>query len=143
MNVLDENIVAQQCDQLRKWRIPFRQIGKQLSTHGTLDENLIPLLHELPQPTFFTHDEDFFKAALCHPHYALVYLDVSDTETAEFIRRFLKDPAFDTQAKRLGIVARVSAGGVHFWRKGRSLLQTMDWKKGIFGMESQMCPAME
>lgn len=129
MNVLDENIVAQQCDQLRKWRIPFRQIGKHLSTQGALDENLIPVLHGLPQPTFFTHDEDFFNATLCHSHYALVHLDVSDAETAEFIRRFLKHPAFDTQAKRLGIVGRVSVGGVHFWRKGQSLLQTVDWEK--------------
>lgn len=128
MNVLDENIVAQQCDQLRKWHIPFRQIGKHLSTHGALDENLIPVLHELPQPTFFTHDEDFFKAALCHSDYAVVYLDVSDTETAEFIRRFLKHPAFNTQAKRLGIVGRVSVGGVQVWRKGRSLLQTVEWE---------------
>ncbi len=57
MNVLDENIVAQQCEQLRKWRIPFRPVGRHLSTHGALDENLIPLLHQLPQPTFFTQDE--------------------------------------------------------------------------------------
>lgn len=129
MNVLDENIVAQQCEQLRQWRIPFRQIGKHLSTHGALDENLIPLLHQLPQPTFFTHDEDFFQAALCHSHYALVYLDVSDTETAEFIRRFLKHPALDTQAKRLGIVARVQRGRVQFWRKGESGLQPAEWQK--------------
>ena len=70
MNVLDENVVAQQCEQLQKWRLPFRQIGPHLSSPGVLDENLIPFLHRLPQPTFFTHDEDFFKAALCHPHYA-------------------------------------------------------------------------
>jgi len=128
VNVLDENIVAQQCRQLEEWRIPFRQIGRHLSTHGTLDKNLIPLLHRLPQPTFFTHDDDFFEAALCHAHYALVYLDVSDRETAEFVRRFLKHPAFNTQAKRRGIVARVRTGGVQFWRKGKSDLQTADWE---------------
>lgn len=125
MNLLDENIVAQQCEQIRKWHVPFRQIGKELSTHGTLDENLIPLLHDLPQPTFFTHDEDFFKPTLCHAHYALVYLDVCDNETAEFIRHFLKHPAFNTQAKRLGTVARVSRGSIQFWRKGESRLQTV------------------
>lgn len=125
MNLLDENVVAQQCEQLRKWRILFRQIGRDLSTHGTLDENLIPILHDLAQPTFFTQDEDFFKPALCHAHYALVYIDVIDTRTAEFIRYFLKHPAFNTQARRMGIVARVSAGGVQFWRKGQSRLQTV------------------
>jgi hypothetical protein len=65
---------------------------------------------------------------LCHSHYALVYLDVSDTETAEFIRRFLKHPVFVTQAKRLGIVARLQIGSVQFWRKGESGLQTARWQ---------------
>ena len=82
MNVLDENIVAQQCEKLRQWRIPFRQIGWHLSAHGALDENLIPVLHGLPQPTFFTHARDFFEESLCHPHYAIVYLDVSDRMAA-------------------------------------------------------------
>ncbi len=86
MNVLDENIVAQQCQRLEHWRIPFRQIGRHLSTRGALDENLIPLLHRLPQPTFFTHDEDFFKASLCNARYALVYLDAVDTEAAELVK---------------------------------------------------------
>jgi len=128
MNVLDENVVAQQCQRLQRWHIPFRQIGRHLSSHGTPDENLIPLLHQLAQPTFFTHDEDFFKASLCHGHYALVYLDVTDKETAEFVRRFLKHPAFDTQTKRLGIVARVRAEAVQFWHKGGSGLQTVAWR---------------
>ena len=128
MNVLDENIVAQQCEQLRQWRIPFRQIGRDLSSHGTLDENLIPLLHQLPQPALFTHDGDFFKMSLCHADYALIHLDVSDEEAAQFIRRFLKHSAFNTQAKRLGTVARVRASGVQFWRKGLPGLQTTAWE---------------
>jgi hypothetical protein len=128
MNVLDENIVAQQCAQLEQWRIPYRQIGRHLSAHGTLDENLIPLLHQLPQPTLFTHDEDFFKGRLCHDHYALVYLDVTDKEAAQLIRRFLRHPTFDTKTKRLGIVARVRASGVDFWRKGTPGLQTAEWQ---------------
>lgn len=128
MNVLDENIVAEQRGQLRQWRIPFRRIGEHLAAFGALDENLIPVLHQLPQPTFFTSDEDFFKVSLSHAHYALIYLDVSDTETAEFIRRFLKHPAFETQAKRLGVVARVRASGVRFWRKGKSGLQKVEWE---------------
>lgn len=127
MNVLDENVIAQQCDKLKAWRIPFRQIGRDLSAHGTLDENLIPLLHRLPQPTFFTHDKDFFQASLCHPQYAVVYLDVSDAAAAEFIRRFLSHPTFDTTVKRLGIVARVQTSGVPFWKKGHPGLQFAEW----------------
>ncbi len=127
MNILDENLVAQECDKLREWRIAFRQFGRHLSSCGTPDENLIPLLHRSPQPTFFTHDRDFFKASLCHSSYAVVFLDVSDAAAAEFIRRFLRHPAFDTNAKRLGIVARVQTGGVHFWKKGKPGLRFADW----------------
>ena len=129
MNVLDENIVAQQCLQLEEWGIPYRQVGRHLSAHGATDENLIPLLHQLPQPTFFTHDEDFFKVSLCHSHYALVYLDVTDRETAKFVRRFLRHKSFNTQAKRLGIVARVRGTGIQFWRKAKPGLQSTDWER--------------
>ncbi len=129
MNVLDENIASQQCAKLRAWRIPFRQIGRHLSEKGALDENLIPLLHRLPQPTFFTHDKDFFRTALCHSHYAVVYLDVSDAAAAEFIRRFLRHPLFDTTAKRLGVVARVQISDVQFWKKGRQRLQSAEWSE--------------
>ena len=129
MNVLDENIAAQPREQLRQWRIPFRRVGEHLAAYGALDENLIGMLHQLPQPTFFTHDEDFFKASFCHSHYALVYLDVSDNQTAEFIRRFLKHPAFNTQAKRLGLVARVRSSAVQFWRKGQPGLQNVKWEQ--------------
>ncbi|HTA30158.1 MAG TPA: hypothetical protein VK731_06720 [Candidatus Cybelea sp.] len=129
MNVLDENLIAQQCVLLRAWRIPFRQIGQHLATQGTLDENLIPLLLRLPQPTFFTHDRDFFRVSLCHARYAVVYLEVSDEVAAEFIRRFLRHPSFDTTAKRLGIVAKVQISGVQYWKKGRPGLRSADWSE--------------
>jgi hypothetical protein len=127
MNVLDENIVGQQCKKLREWRIPFRQVGPHLSATGALDENLIPLLHQLSQPTFFTHDRDFFKASLCHSHYAIAFLDVSDTEEAEFIRRFLKHQDFDTNSKRLGTVVCVQARGLRFWKKGSAVQRFVAW----------------
>ncbi len=127
MNLLDENIRDDQRNLLRKWRIPCRQIGKEISRSGIEDENLIPLLHRLHRATLFTADKHFFKQSLCHPSYGLLYLDVRNVQVAEFIRRFLKHPAFDTQAKRLGIVARVSSGGVQSWRKGRAALETVEW----------------
>jgi hypothetical protein len=128
VNVLDENLVVQQCEKLREWRIPFRQIGEQLAIQGISDENLLPILHRLPQPTFFTHDKDFFRVSLCHSNYAVVYLDVNDTTAAEYIRRFLRHPAFDTTVKRLGIVARVRTNGVQFWKKGRRQLRLVGWR---------------
>src|SRR5437667_11241888 len=107
MDVLDESIVAQQCDQLRHWRIPFRQVGADLSAYGTSDENLIPVLHRLPQPTFFSHDGDFFKASLCQLlrglRIALFLLNTFAGVFADSARKHFEPSAS-------GCVARVSMG---------------------------------
>lgn len=66
MNLLDENVRDDQRTLLRQWRIPFRQVGKEISRAGIHDDNLLPLLYQLKRATFFTQDEDFFKARLCH-----------------------------------------------------------------------------
>src|ERR1041385_8601591 len=107
MLVLDENLPAGQRRLLRKWRIRFRLVGVDVAAWGTDDENLLPVLHHLPQPTFFSLDRDFYRPDWAHAGCGLVWLDVRGREAAEFIRRFLKHPAFDTRSKRLGIIARV------------------------------------
>lgn len=68
-----------------------------------LDE-IIPLLHRLRRPTFFTHDLGFFDHALCHKGYTLICLDVRAKETALYIRRCLRHPEFQTEKQRLGKV---------------------------------------
>jgi len=56
MRVLDENIIRGQRDLLRRWRVPFRQIGEELGRAGVQDAEIIPLLVQLKKPTFFTRD---------------------------------------------------------------------------------------
>ena len=129
MLVLDENLPADQRQWLRKWRIHFRVIGVDVAEWGTDDENLIPVLHRLAQPTFFSLDRDFYRPDWVHAHYALVWLDVTDDRAAEFVRRFLRHPAFNTRAKRMGIVARVHADGVHYWLAGKRSPQSVSWTK--------------
>ena len=97
MNVLDENIVATQRELLRSWKIHLRRIGGEVGRAGMKDRSeIIPLLHTLRRPTFFTRDHDFYKPDLCHPGYCLVFLDVAFDEAAEFIRRLLQHAAFRT-----------------------------------------------
>ena len=127
MLVLDENLPADQRRLLRKWRIHFRFVGVDVAASGAEDENLIPLLHRLPQPTFFTLDRDFYRHDWTHPNYCLAWLDVRRREAAEFIRLFLRHPMFDTQAKRMGIVARVHAGGVVCWQMGKRSAYSILW----------------
>jgi hypothetical protein len=106
VNVLDENIITAQRLLLRSWRIPIRQVGYDIGRRGIQDEEILPFLLQLPRPTFFTRDADFYDRWLCHARYCLVYLAIQKQDAALFVRRFLQHKAFDTQAKRLGKLSR-------------------------------------
>ncbi len=127
MLVLDENLPASQRQLLRNWRIRFRSIDVEVATSGIKDENLIAMLHRLAAPTFFSLDRDFFRPQKAHASYALVWLDVPAQSAAEYIHRFLRHSAFDTKAKRMGVVARVHVSGITFWRLPRRSLQVLPW----------------
>jgi hypothetical protein len=127
MNLLDENVRDDQRTLLRQWRIPFRQVGKEISRAGTQDDNLLPLLHRLKRPTLFTQDKDFFKRELCHRAYCLVWLDVANIEVAFYLRRFLRHPAFGSQRHRMGKVVRVHPDGVHYWLAGKAGRVSVEW----------------
>lgn len=116
MNILDENIIKDQRQLLRSWRIPVRQIGYNIGRRGLQDEEIIPFLLRLRRPTFFTRDLGFYERSLCHRQYCLVCLAVEKYEAAIFIRRVLRHRAFNTQAKRLGTVIRTSHTGLTVWR---------------------------
>ena len=116
MNILDENISKSQRQLLESWRISIKQIGINTGRSGMKDMEIITFLQKLRRPTFFTKDDDFFKPQLCHARYGLVYLDVEKSEAAVFIRRLFKHTEFNTQAKRMGNVVRVSDAGLACWR---------------------------
>jgi hypothetical protein len=129
MFVVDESISEIEAWRLREWRIAVRLIGPDVADKSILDENIIPLLHRLKRPTFFTRDRDFWKASLCHQSYSIVYLDIRETEgeIARYIRRFLRDPHFNTHAKRLGKVVRVHPQGSQFWQWKEVGLKAVKW----------------
>lgn len=116
MNILDENIVESQRQLLRGWRISIRQIGHEIGRKGMKDEAVIPFLLTLRRPTFFTRDLGFHKRANVHPRYCLVCLAVKQSEAAHFVRRALKHPQLNTQAKRMGLVVQASHTGISVWR---------------------------
>jgi len=116
MNVLDENVSGIQRQLLQDWGIPVRHLGYGIGRKGMKDDEIIPFLLTLSRPTFFTLDWDFFKRRLCHARYGLVFLEINRDETAIFVRRLLRHKEFDTQARRLGEVIRVSQAGLSVWR---------------------------
>ena len=129
MNILDENIPRNQRELLIGWRISIRQIGHDIGRKGIQDDEIIPLLHQLHRPTFFTRDSDFFRRKLCHQRYCLVYMDIDKQEVSLFVRRVLRHPEFDTQVKRMGMVLRVSSRGLSFYPLRTGKLTFLEWPK--------------
>jgi hypothetical protein len=130
LNILDENIIASQRAQLRKWRIRFNQIGTEIGRRGMKDlTEIIPLLHSLRRSTFFTHDLGFFNPLLCHKGYSLVCLDIKANESAIYIRRFLRHRGFRAEKQRLGKVILARQRNLSFWKIGNQELQRLDWPK--------------
>ena len=128
MNILDEDIGQSQRHQLETWKVHFRQIGVEIGTSGMKDyEEIIPLLHRLKRPTFFSLDYGFYRPRLRHQSYCLVFLDVWDDEAAAYIRRFLRHPTFRTQAQRMGNVARIRPSGMSYWQMRLRKAQTLSW----------------
>lgn len=129
MNVLDENILDGQRDLLRKWGIHFRQIGREIGRQGMKDDEIIPFLYTLRNPTLFTIDADFYKRHLRHARYCLVNMEISQHLAAQYIRQFLSHPAFDTQAKRMGAVVQLSSSGLVIWRLHSDEKEYLSWHK--------------
>lgn len=102
MIIIDENFPDSQRQLLKAWRIGVRQVGFEVGRDGMKDDEIIPLLLQLQDPTLFTLDAGFFKPKLRHARYSLIFIDVTQYEAATFIRRTLKHKEFDTKAKRLG-----------------------------------------
>ena len=127
MNILDENIIDNQRRQLKSWRIVVRQIGYEIGRKGMQDREIIPFLHQLGYPTFFTRDDDFYDPKLCHSGYCLVYLDVRKEEVAIFVRRFLRQRVFRTKAHRMGRVIRVSHVGLSVWQLHARQEEYLHW----------------
>ena len=94
-----------------------------------LDEEIISLLHKFQRATFFTRDSDFFKRHLCHERYCLVYLDVNVEEVGPFVLRFLRQPLFNTQAKRMGKVIRVRPSSLEVWERNQEAGKTEAWSR--------------
>lgn len=129
MFIIDENVSELEVLRLRKAGVHVRLIGNDVADCGDADENLLPILRRLKQPVFFTQDQDFFQFPWLHADYSLVWLDTGPSEVAEFVRRFLHHPDFDTQAKRMGTVVRVRASAIQYWRTGNRRLLRTAWPK--------------
>ncbi len=127
MNVLDENITDHELRLLSAWGVRYRSVARDLGLTGIADEAILPLLHRLKRPTFFTRDADFFGRQLVHPGYSIVFLDVVESRTAVFIRHFLRHPEFRFARQRLGRVFKLPPRQLGYWQKGGSRWHEASW----------------
>ena len=128
MNILDEQIPDFQRLKLLEWGIHVRQIGYDFGWGGMSDEeHIIPLLHSLRQPTFFTLDLGFYRRKFCHPNYCIVVLDISESQVAEFVRRFMRHKDFNTKAKRMGRIVKITTDGIYWWEINATSEKKLRW----------------
>ena len=129
MNILDEQIPGEQRQLLKSWRCSVRHIGHDIGRKGMQDDEIIPLLRRLLQPTFFTLDFGFYERQLCHQRYCIVWMNIDEDETASFVRRLLGHTEFDTQAKRMGAVIHLSRRGLRVWRLPAEPEELLTWAR--------------
>ncbi len=128
MIILDENIIDSQRQLLISWGFAVKQIGYEIEPKGMSDREILSLLHKLKRTTFVTRDSDFFEQTFCHHAYCLLYMPVLREEVAFFTRRFMKHSHFNSQKKRLGIIAQVSHSGISYWTEKSKELNKLKWK---------------
>jgi len=128
MIVLDQNIPTEERKKLDEWGIRTRKIGVDIGWAWMSDEgHIIPLLHSLRQPTFFTLDLGFYRRKFCHPNYCIVVLDISESQVAEFVRRFMRHKDFNTKAKRMGRVVKITTDGIYWWEISATSEKKLRW----------------
>lgn len=92
------------------------------------DPNIVTYLHKLRRSTLFTLDKGFYDRQLCHRGYCLAMLAVRDDHIATYVYRLLRHPSFNTQAKRMGTVIRVSPTGLTVWRLHAETEEQIAWR---------------
>jgi hypothetical protein len=125
-HVLDELFDESIHEQLKARRIAIDKIGAGFGKTGWLDEHILQALHG-SEKTFHTRDHGFYRRSAAHSSYCIVYYEVPLAEMAAYIRRILRHPQFNTHAKRLGKVIKVTSQRIEFWQRDRSTKSIMRW----------------
>jgi hypothetical protein len=127
-HILDELVRAETRDELRRKRISAVQVGKGWGQSGWDDEEqLLPHLRG-SRCTFHTQDEGFFKRRHRHRTYCIVcYVNITPERLSSWIVRFLRHREFNTHAKRLGRVIKVTPERIEYWEMGHEEKSLVEW----------------
>src|SRR5882724_4219049 len=125
-HVLDELFDESVYEQLKARRIAIDKVGAGFGKTGWLDEHILQALHGSGK-TLHTRDHGFYRRSRAHLSYCIVYYDVPLAEMVASIRRFLRHPQFNTHAKRLGKVIKITGQRIEFWQRDRSTKSVIRW----------------
>ena len=119
-NILDANIDAEYESQLRR-PLKVKQIGVHFLPGNADDERIVNLLGRLKTPTFITKDcKDFYNRQRLDKRYCIVCVDVHWTEFVSAVRKIFRHPLFNTVAKRMGKVIRVTSTHINYFEVGEN-----------------------
>ena len=116
--ILDEQLsVEEVLKPIQKWT-PARMIHE-LRPHERITDDRIPaLLRELRKPTFISIDEAaFWKRQLCDRRYGIAFFALrcdQQREIPSLLRSLTQLSEFDSRAKRMGKVIRISRARIRY-----------------------------
>jgi len=124
-HVLDEQVGNQHYRVLQRW-ISIAKIGDGFGWKSMQDDEVRRELHGSGK-TFHTQDKGYYYPKHRHRTYCLVHYDVEDDELVTYIRRFLRHPQFNTHARRMGKVVRVTGQYIEVWSLNSDNREIIEW----------------
>ena len=124
-HVLDADVRQQDYQALRR-RFSMVKVGDGFGYSSMSDGDIRRELHHSKQ-TFHTQDRRFCHPRHRHPTYCLVFYDVADPDFVSCVQRFLRHPRFNTRAKRMGKVVRVTLEHIEVWELHRENREIVEW----------------
>lgn len=132
MIVLDEQLLGRNLEhEIARWYQGAVCFITDLRPQMVIKDDGIPrLLREENQPTFITiNEKDFWRKIQLSDRYGVVCFSLPDSrapEIADKLRALLRNPLFDTKAKRMGVVIRITDTGVSYYTLQHRTPQTVN-----------------
>jgi hypothetical protein len=121
MIVLDEQLLGRGIEvEIARWYQGAVIFITDLRPYTIIKDDVIPeLLRQQEQPTFITiNEKDFWRKAKMNPHCCIVCFTLPNSRTHEIpqrLRVLFHTPEFDTKAKRMGKIIRVTDREISYY----------------------------
>ena len=133
MIILDEQLLGRNLEnEISHWYQGAVRFITDLRPHTVIKDDAIPkLLQQENQPTFVTINEhDFWRKIQANRRYCVVCFALPDSRTHEIaltLRDLIQHSAFNSKAKRMGTVIRVTNQEAAYYTVSLKEVQTIDF----------------